>query len=204
MAALSSQAGLAQSVERQALNLMVGGSSPPVGAQYFAFQGIESVASVSRFGKGSFLISKQYQKIIRLIIQVDIMGALICLQSRVRISYIVREYPKLFLSLRKPTKWAVGAKSYGFKILTLRSGCSVEPKDFTALAHRTVLSGSRLLRKARIQREKYLSVTERSKVISFCWGKFCARSTCQLPQHGLVVCCVAMCVESFRVMMTVL
>ena len=61
MAALSSQAGLAQSVERQALNLMVGGSSPTVGAQYFAFQGIESVASVSRFGKGSFLISKQYQ-----------------------------------------------------------------------------------------------------------------------------------------------
>ena len=33
-----SQAGLAQSVERQALNLMVGGSSPPVGVLLFNFR----------------------------------------------------------------------------------------------------------------------------------------------------------------------
>ena len=83
MVALPSQAGLAQSVERQALNLMVGGSSPPVGAQYFAFEDIESVASVRCFGKSFLLISTQYPKITRSRIQVDITGALIRLQSRV-------------------------------------------------------------------------------------------------------------------------
>ena len=31
------QARLAQSVERQALNLVVGGSSPPVGDSFFSF-----------------------------------------------------------------------------------------------------------------------------------------------------------------------
>ena len=35
------QARLAQSVERQALNLVVGGSSPPVGDSFFSF-GIHS------------------------------------------------------------------------------------------------------------------------------------------------------------------
>ena len=33
------QARLAQSVERQALNLVVGGSSPPVGDSFFFFLG---------------------------------------------------------------------------------------------------------------------------------------------------------------------
>ena len=41
------QARLAQSVERQALNLVVGGSSPPVGDLFYSFQQIESTLSPS-------------------------------------------------------------------------------------------------------------------------------------------------------------
>ena len=38
------QARLAQSVERQALNLVVGGSSPPVGDSFFFFLGFLSLS----------------------------------------------------------------------------------------------------------------------------------------------------------------
>ena len=43
------QARLAQSVERQALNLVVGGSSPPVGDSFFSFYWCECV--VARVGE---------------------------------------------------------------------------------------------------------------------------------------------------------